>query len=205
MKGEANIRAVSGACGLTSDYTRFLCKSLAQSGHLEFVDANACRLLQKGRSRFETSVASEPAVIATSANVTLLTDEQPQTTQPAISRSDGEKNQERDGEEKEEGEQASDDEDLDKALADLEPSSKKDESKEKDTPEEPQKEEVKAEGTIPEAEVKAATNTVENKEEKAEVPVTPLENPETASPKKEPVKPSGWSMKRIVNWFTAAK
>ena len=149
MKGEANIRAVSDACGLTSDYTRLLCKSLARSGHLKLVDANACRLLEKGRSRFETRVASEPAVIATSANVTLLTDEQPQTTQSAISRSDDEENQEKDGEEKDEGEQASDDEDLDKALADLEPSSKKDESKEKDTPEEPKKEQLPSKGMFP--------------------------------------------------------
>jgi len=80
MKGEAHVRAVSNACGLTNDYTRFICKSLARAGYLKFADANVCHLLKKGRSRFDISpAASEPVVVAASANVILFSDKQPQT------------------------------------------------------------------------------------------------------------------------------
>lgn len=157
IKGETHVRMIAQKANLSSDYARLLCRSLARSGHIKF-ENDLAYLLKKGRSRFENNdpVADEPMAVA--ANVTLLTDE-PVVASPASDRSDEEENQEEGaGEDKDkdkptspvrgsEGSQRapafngiSSDKELDKALVDLEPSSRKNESEEKDKPEEPKDE-----------------------------------------------------------------
>ncbi len=51
-KEKAHICFISRAAGLSSDYARFLARSLARAGYIEFADANICYLLTKGRNRF---------------------------------------------------------------------------------------------------------------------------------------------------------
>ena len=152
-KEKINVRLIAQKTNLSSDYARLLCRALARSGHIKF-ENDLCHLLKRGRSRFEnndpaidlpaeaSAQAGEPTAVV--ANVTLLTDE-PVVASPASDRNDEEKNQEEDAnEDKDEGKSASGDEELDKALADLEPSSnrseddspsaEKDEEEEQDNP-----------------------------------------------------------------------
>lgn len=136
-KEKTHIRIIAQKANLSSDYARLLCRSLARSGHIKF-ENDLAHLLKKGRSRFENNdpVADEPMAVA--VNVTLLMDE-PVVVSPANDRSDEEENQE-EGASEDKDKPTSSDEELDKALADLEPSSQKDESGEKNKPEEPKDE-----------------------------------------------------------------
>lgn len=139
MKEKTPVRLVAQKANLSSDYARLLCRSLARSGHIKF-ENDLAYLLKKGRGRFENNdpAADEPMAVA--ANVTLLTDE-PAVASPANDRSDEEKNQEEGAsEDNDKDKPAIRDEELDKALVDLEPPSKKDESEEKSKPEEPKNE-----------------------------------------------------------------
>jgi len=142
-KEKTNIRLIAQKTNLSSDYARLLCRALARSGHIKF-ENDLCHLLKRGRSRFENNdpAIEEPAAVV--ANVTLLTDE-PVVASPASDRNDEEENQEEDAnEDKDEGKSADSDEELDKALADLGPSSnrsgddspsaEKDEEEEQDKP-----------------------------------------------------------------------
>ena len=110
------MRAISENIGFTTDYTRLLCRSLARGGYIAFAGGSECRLLEKGRSRFENvfleEVSEEPAVHT--ANITLLTD----TKEDASALVDKEADKE------EEISQPVNDEALDKVLADLNSSPK---------------------------------------------------------------------------------
>lgn len=52
-KGRAHVRVISENVGITTDYTRLLCRSLARSGHIKFADASICYLLTRGRNCFQ--------------------------------------------------------------------------------------------------------------------------------------------------------
>jgi len=51
--GKARIGFLGSKTGFSSDYSRFLCRTLKRSGHLEFVETNVCHLLTKGCSHFQ--------------------------------------------------------------------------------------------------------------------------------------------------------
>lgn len=240
IKEKTNVRLVAQKTNLSSDYARLLCRALARSGHIKF-ENDLCHLLKRGRSRFENNDPAIEGPVAATANVTLLTDE-PVVASQASDRNDEEENQGEDvGEDKDEDKSATSDEELDKVLADLEPSAKKGENEEADKPEESEKEtevaeepkiendagkeevrvEAKAEEPPPETpkenelpaeqvEVKTAVDTVEMKvEEKVEpqeIKETEVKAAESVTPPKdESAKPSGWSIKKIINWFAEKK
>lgn len=227
-KEKTHIRLITQKANLSSDYARLLCRSLARSGHIKF-ENDLAHLLKKGRSRFENNdpVADEPMAVA--ANVTLLTDE-PVAVSPASDRSDEDESQE-EGASEDKDKPASGDEELDRALADLEPSSQKNADEEtkiadaeaelKPEPEE----EIKEKEPASEAGTETKAKAVEIEEEKKTMPqemdeeikikpadnpalAASLENPEKAVPKEESAKPSsgfGISFKKIVNWFAEKK
>lgn len=208
-KEKTPVRLVAQKANLSSDYARLLCRSLARSGHIKF-ENDLAHLLKKGRGCFENNdpAADEPMAVA--ANVTLLTDE-PAVASPANDRSDEEENsapegrgslnvierQEEDAsEDNDKDKPASRDEELDKALVDLEPPSKKDESEEKSKPEEPKnetgnesREELKEEKIeeIAEEPKEVLAETEATEEEKMEKPDETELKPEPKAEEKKPV------------------
>lgn len=139
IKEKAHIRLIAQKTNFSNSYTQSLCHSLARAGYIKLEDANVCHLLKKGLGHFESVAVmrevSEP--VASTANVNLLTDE-PAGTPYASDRDD----------------KADDDAQLDRALADLEPSSQKDESEaEKGKPEEPKDETENESGELEEEKI----------------------------------------------------
>lgn len=250
-KGEAHVRVVSDACGLTSDYTRLLCRSLARTGYLKFEDANVCRLLKKGRGRFEVASITEmqEPPVAVTANVTMLADELIVSSGAGEQDTDDKKSG---GDDENTGQPPVDDGELDKVLADVgvsypfqknEEASEKNEevSKVETSPQNIEESSPVASSELPasggeaigsiesqvvteiepkEPEVLQATEPVQAQavsveplqiaEEKiadSPAPVASSENPEKVAPKEESAKPSGsgWSFKKIVNWFAEKK
>lgn len=179
-KGKAHIRNVAQKTNFTSDYTRLLCHSLARAGYIKLEDSNICRLLKKGHGYFENvaAVAEKFEPVMATAKVTLFTDES--VGRPLASDRDNEDEEDQGNEDgnKDGYQPASDDVELDKALADEE------------------------ETKIAEAEAELKPESAESEE------IKELETSEKAGPKEESVKPSGGlgiGLKKIVNWFAEKK
>ncbi len=84
LKGKTNIKSVSNACGLSADYIRILCKSLDRAGYLKFENTNVCHLLKKGWDRFEgrTTLFSKPEPVdSASASETKANNDENQNEQ----------------------------------------------------------------------------------------------------------------------------
>ena len=206
-KEKTNVRLIAQKTNFSSDYARLLCRALARSGHIKF-ENDLCHLLKRGRSRFENN---DPAIESTAvvapvverfafttgqANVTLLTDE-PVVASPASDRDDEEENQGEDTSE-DKDKPVSSDEELDNALADLEPSAKKVENEEADKPD------LSAEVSAQAEELEKETETAE--EPKIESNAGKEEVRSEAKIEEEKLhKPGGWSIKKIVNWFVEEK
>ena len=103
--GGAHVRDVAQKTNFSSDYARLLCHSLARAGYITIEDSNICRLLEKGHGHFEDVVA----VAEKSEPVTIAVNE-----------------------EDEHADQLANDEELDKALADLRITPEKDAAEETD-------------------------------------------------------------------------
>jgi len=130
MKEKTNVRLIAQKTNFSSDYARLLCRSLARSGHIKF-ENDLCHLLKRGRSRFEnndpaidlpaeaSAQAGEPTAVV--ANVTLLTDDliaasSVDEQDVGDKKSDGNENA---------GQSSVDNGELDKVLAELDSSPKK--------------------------------------------------------------------------------
>lgn len=241
QEGKSPIPLIAKQVGLSGDYIRLICRSLERAGHLKLIGSNFCQLSPRGRKYFGNVSPSEPAVqepIIVAANVTLLTDD-PSFIKAADEKSadapvtsgqdDEEENQENKKSEDANADQPVKDEELDRVLADLEPSSNAEAGLKAEQKEEASKNELASE-----AESQATTESAAIEEEKkmeaqetdkieegpadssasvassadAQALADKSENSEKAAPKEEPAKPAssfGLSFKKVVNWFTEKK
>jgi hypothetical protein len=147
-KEKTNVRLIAQKTNLSSDYARLLCRALARSGHIKF-ENDLCHLLKRGRSRFENNdPAIEPTAVV--ANVTMLSNDL--IASSSVDEQDaGDKKS--DGNE-DVGQSAVDNGELDKVLAELDSSPKKEEETHQESEE---KLEAKIDETPPEAEPMSAS------------------------------------------------
>lgn len=170
-KGRARIQHLAGACGISSDYVRLICRSLARAGYIEFAGSSECSLLQKGASQFENAfleeVLEEPIILA--ANVALVADTEKDTSAPAS--------------EEDLKTQPVNDDALDQGLADLTPSPKNAEE------EYPKEEPSKIDGNADRAAVHTDDVSEEKVEEKKEEEIVSASGEEKAEVIDETMKP----------------
>ena len=243
---EVHVQHVAHRTKFSSGYSLFLCHSLEKAGHLEFINPNLCKLAKKGYGYFQDHAGIVEVVAMAAGSIpqkesiddpvlsNILSDDEGDQSQGDENVGEAEEGQEPKPDEKQDENKGSEedkstdsgDEEFDKAIADLEPSSIRSEddspSAEKDGKEEQDKPDLPAEAsaqageqyekteelavgpkgemkTEPVEEARAETETEEKEKS---------ENAEKTAPKEEPVKPSGGfgaSFKKFVNWSAEKK
>lgn len=76
--GKAHVQYIAHRTKFSSGYSLFLCRSLEKAGHLEFINPNVCKLVEKGYGHFQDHTGIE-VVVASS------TPQEESTDNPALS------------------------------------------------------------------------------------------------------------------------